>query len=85
MGLLLAPQSGRASREQLRGYARQAEEQVHELADKAAQVWDQTMDKGRGFIKDKQAVLTDAVEAGRAAMQSEHKQRGEYTNKGDTR
>jgi hypothetical protein len=43
------------------------------------------MDKGRGFIKDKQAVLTDAVEAGRAAMQSEHKQRGEYTNKGDTR
>jgi gas vesicle protein len=71
MGLLLAPQSGRASREQLRGYARQAEEQVHELADKAAQVWDQTMDKGRGYIKDKQAVLTEAVEAGRAAMQSE--------------
>jgi gas vesicle protein len=66
MALLLAPQSGRESREQVRGYARRAEEHVHELADKATQVLDQAVDKGREFIKDKQA-----VEAGRAAMQWE--------------
>ena len=71
MALLLAPQSGRESREQLRGYARRAEENVHELADKAAQVLDQVVGKGREFIKDKQAVLSEAVEAGRAAMHEE--------------
>lgn len=71
MALLLAPQSGRESREQLRGYARRAEEQVHELTDTAAQALDQAVDKGREFMKDKQAVLTEAVEAGRAAMQRE--------------
>jgi len=69
--LLLAPQSGRKSQEQLRGYARRAEESVHELADKASEVVCQALDKGRDFIKDKQAVLTEAVEAGCTAMQRE--------------
>jgi len=71
VALLLAPQSGRESREQVRGYARRAEEQVHELADTAAQALDQAVDKGREFIKDKQAVVTEAVEAGHTAMQRE--------------
>ena len=71
MALLLAPQSGRESREQLRGYARRAEENIHELAETATQVLDQTVDKGRDFIKDKKAVLTEAVKAGRAATQQE--------------
>jgi gas vesicle protein len=62
VALLLAPQSGRESREQVRGYARRAEEQANELAEKATQVMDQAVDKGREFIKDKQA-----VEAERAA------------------
>lgn len=70
-GLLLAPQSGRQSQEQLRGYARRAEKNVHDLADKATEVVDQALDKGRDFIKDKQAVLTEAVEAGRTALHRE--------------
>lgn len=69
MALLLAPQSGRESREQLRGYARRTEDNIHELAETATQVLDQTVDKGRDFIKDKKAVLTEAVKAGRAATQ----------------
>ena len=52
MALLLAPQSGRQSREQLRGYARRAEENIHELAETATQILDQTVNKGREFIKD---------------------------------
>ena len=72
VALLLAPQSGSESREQVRGYARRAEEQVDELADTATQVMNQAMDQGREFIKDKQAVVTEAVEAGRKAMQREH-------------
>jgi gas vesicle protein len=75
--LLLAPQSGRQSQEQLRGYARRAEEGVYELADKAGEVVDQAMDQGREFIKDSQTVLTEAVEAGRAAM---HRERERLSN-----
>lgn len=72
MALLLAPQSGRESREQVRGYARRAGDNIHELADTASQVVEQAVDKGREFLKDKQAVLTEAVEAGRTAMHREH-------------
>ena len=71
VALLLAPQSGRESREQVRGYARRAEEQVHELADTATQAVDQAVDKGRAFVQEKKAVLTEAVEAGRTAMTRE--------------
>jgi gas vesicle protein len=71
VALLLAPQSGREARAQVRGYARRAEEYAFELADMATQVMDQAVDKGREFIKDKQAVVTEAVEAGRTAMQWE--------------
>jgi gas vesicle protein len=69
--LLLAPQSGRQSREQLRGYARRAEESVHELADKATEGVEQVLNKGREFIQEKKSVLTEAVEAGRDAMSRE--------------
>ena len=69
--LLLVSQSGCKSREQLRRYARRAEESVHELADKAAEGVEQTWDKGREFIKDKQTVLTEAAEAGRATIHRE--------------
>jgi gas vesicle protein len=71
VALLLAPQSGREAREQVRGYARRAEENVHKLVDTATEALDQVVDKGREFIKDKQAVLTEAVAAGRTAMQWE--------------
>ena len=70
--LLLAPQSGRESQNQLRGYARRAEAGVHELADKANEGVDQALEKGRDLINDTRAVLTEAVEAGRTAMHREH-------------
>ena len=56
MALLLAPRPGRESREQLREYTRRAEENVHELAEKAVRGLDQAVGKGREFIKDKQPV-----------------------------
>jgi len=71
MALLLAPQSGRESQEQVRGYARRAEEHVHELADKATDLMDQAVDKGHEFVREKKMVLAEAVEAGRTAMQRE--------------
>ena len=71
VALLLAPQSGRESREQVRGYARRAEEHVHELAEKATDLMDQAVDKGHEFVQEKKMVLAEAVEAGRTAMHRE--------------
>ena len=71
IALLLAPQSGREAREQVRGYARRTEARVHELADTATEVMDQAVNQGREFIRDTQTVVTEAVEAGRTAMQRE--------------
>jgi gas vesicle protein len=68
---LLAPRSGRESREQVRRYARRAEEQVHELAEKATDLMGQAVDKGHEFVQEKKTVLAEAVEAGRAAMHRE--------------
>ena len=70
--LLLAPQAGRESQRQLRGYVRRAEKGVHELADQTSEGVDQALDKGRDFINDTRTVLTEAVQAGRTAMQREH-------------
>ena len=74
VALLLAPRSGRESRKQVRGYGQRAEEQVHELVDTTAQALDQAVGKGREFIKDKQAVVTEAIEAGRVAISREREQ-----------
>lgn len=71
VALLLTPQSGRESREQLRRYARRAEENIHGLTDRATQVLDQAMDKGREFVQENKSVLTEAVKVGRAAMSRE--------------
>jgi gas vesicle protein len=69
--LLLAPQSGRESREQLRGYARRGEEAVRDLADKATETWNQALEKGREFVEEQRSVLDEAFQAGREAMRRE--------------
>lgn len=71
MPLLLASQSGRQSQEQVRGYARRAERRVHGLADKATEGVGQVWRKGRELINDKQAIVTEAVKVGRAALHRE--------------
>jgi gas vesicle protein len=69
--LLLAPQSGRETREQLRGYARKTEENMRDLAGKANQAYEEALEKGREFVQEQKSVLTEAFEAGRDAMRRE--------------
>lgn len=78
--LLLAPQSGRESREQLRGYARRTGEQIRELADKAEETWETAVEKGRQFVQDQKSVLTEALEAGREAMRRQREGVSEKRN-----
>lgn len=72
--LLLAPQSGRESREQLRRSARRAGEQFHEQADEVTEALGRVMRAGRGVIREKQSVLAGMFKAGRDGMQREREQ-----------
>lgn len=49
--LLLAPQSGEESREQLRRYARRTQDNLREMAEKAGQTWESAMEAGREAMR----------------------------------
>jgi gas vesicle protein len=68
---LLAPQSGRETREQLRGYARKSEDSLRDLAGKATEALDEVVEKGREILQDKTSILSEAFDAGREAMRRE--------------
>ncbi len=74
--LLMAPQSGRETRDRIRRYAHDTEEQVRDLAGRASETFDKAVDRGRDFVKEKKSVLTDAIEAGREAMRRERERLG---------
>lgn len=69
--LLLAPQTGRESREQLRGYARRAEGNLCDLAGRAGEAFEEVVEEGRELVDSKKSVLREAFEAGREAMRRE--------------
>ncbi len=66
--LLLTPQSGRESREQLRSYARRAEEGLRDIGERAGQEFEKVVQKGREVYDENKSVLTEAFDAGREAM-----------------
>jgi gas vesicle protein len=69
--LLLTPQTGRESREQLRGYARRAEGNLRDLAGSAGEVLEEVVGEGKEFVDSKKTVLREAFDAGREAMSRE--------------
>src|SRR5262245_32063608 len=69
--LLLAPQSGQESREQLRLYARRAEDSLRDLAGQAGEALEEVVDEGREYVEAKKSVLREAFDAGREAMKRE--------------
>ena len=69
--LLLAPQSGRKTREQLKGYARKAEHTLREAATDAGERFEEAVHEGKEFVEARKSVLREAFEAGRDAMKKE--------------
>ena len=69
--LLLTPQTGRESREQLRGYARRAEGNLRDLAGCAGQTFEEVVEEGKEFVDSKKSVLREAFDVGREAMRRE--------------
>jgi len=69
--LVLAPESGSESRDQLRRYARRAEDNLRDLAGRAGEVYEEVLGEGREYVGSKKSALRDAFEAGREAMRQE--------------
>ncbi|MBH0192852.1 MAG: YtxH domain-containing protein [Nitrospira sp.] len=76
--MLLAPESANESRERLRRYARRAEGQLHDMAGRAGEVFEEVVGQGKDFVDTKKSALREAFEAGRQAMRDERdRMRGE--------
>ena len=69
--LMLAPQSGVATQRQARGFAKKAGKGLRNTAGKAEGAWGDVIEQGREFLKDKQPILAEALEAGRKAIARE--------------
>jgi gas vesicle protein len=69
--LLLAPQSGRKTREQLKDYARKAEDTLREVAGEAGQRFEEAVNEGKEYVEARKSVLREAFDAGREAMKKE--------------
>lgn len=69
--LILAPQSGEATQRQARGFAKKAGKGLRNATGKAEGVWEDVVEQGREFLKDKQPILAEAFEAGRKAINRE--------------
>lgn len=69
--LLLAPQTGDESRDQLRRYARRAEDDLRDLAGRAGEAFEEVVDHGKDFVEAKRSVIREAFDAGREAIRRE--------------
>ena len=69
--LLLASQSGEQTQRKLRGFAKKAGKGVRDVTGKAEGVWEDVVEQGREFLKDKQPIFKEAFEAGRKAINRE--------------
>ena len=65
---LLAPQTGRESRESLLRAARRAGDDFKDISDRATHTWDDVVSKSREFMSEASSVVKDAVDAGKEAM-----------------
>lgn len=65
---LLAPQTGRESREGLLRAARRAGDDFRDISDRATHTWDDVVHKSREFMSEASSVVKDAVDAGKEAM-----------------
>lgn len=71
-GLLLAPKSGEETRRDLKRYARRAEEEVLAKAREARAALDETIERGKHFVAEKDADVEAAVKAGRETVKEKN-------------
>jgi len=80
--ILLAPQSGQESRDQLKGYAKRTGEGLRDATEKAGETFQTAMEKGRDIVREQTSVVKEAMEAGRQAMRQARPEEGREKSSG---
>jgi gas vesicle protein len=71
VALLLAPKSGKETRQRIRGLADDVKTRAEEYADQAKEQVSTVVEKGKGFVQEQKSIITSAVEAGKEAYEKE--------------
>jgi gas vesicle protein len=69
--VILAPQTGRESRERVTGYARRTGADLRDLKDRATDSVEEVVGRGRELVDEVSCAVREALEAGRDAMRRE--------------
>lgn len=69
--VLLVPQSGEATRQAIRGYARRTEEDVLERANQVRNQMSETIEDGKRFLNETKSTIASAFEAAKTAFKKE--------------
>ena len=71
VGLLLAPQPGKAARQKVKELADDAKEKAVKYAEEIKREVTSTVEKGKELVEEKKSLITMAVEAGKEAYTKE--------------
>ncbi len=69
VALLLAPQSGKETRQKIKGLAEDTQEKAAKLAEKVKGKVASTVEKGKEVFEEKKSLITTAFEAGKEAYE----------------
>ncbi len=69
VALLMAPRSGRETRDQLAGLAEDVKEKATGYAEQAKEKLSSTLEHGKDFITEKKSLISSSLEAGKDAYE----------------
>jgi gas vesicle protein len=71
VALLLAPKSGKETREKIKELAVEAKDKAEEMIEQVKGKVTSTVEKGKGLYEEKKSIVTTAIEAGKEAYEKE--------------
>jgi len=71
LALFLAPQSGKETRERLRGLTEDVKEKASHYTEQLKGKITSTIEEGKGLVEEKKSIIASAIEAGKEAMEKE--------------
>jgi gas vesicle protein len=80
IAFLVAPQSGRETREKIRGFTEDAKEKASGYVDQTKEKLGSYVDKGKGYYDEKRSLVKSAIEAGKDAYEKEKERHSKEQN-----
>ncbi len=80
MALLLAPQSGRETRQRIRDLAGDVKDKSNEYLHQAKDRVGSIVDEGRGYYDEKKSLIKSAIDAGKEAYEREKEKHAKEAN-----